>query len=307
MTQTAQSFDVEERRSYLGASEIAAVLGLDKWRTPLDVYNDKLGLTPSFEGNNHTERGNRLEAVAAEYYTELTGRKLRRYSRGYSHKQHEFIRGHIDRIVENESQIAEIKCPSIAAYRKIQREGLPDSWQIQMQAYMGISGHKKAVIIVFCADAWDLLHFEVDFDPIIYNPAIDGAVRFWRTHVLAGIPPELANGKKAEFEIAKTGGTVTLRDDEKFIEAAMLLREAIQLEKDAAELKELAKNKALEAVESVHGGYEGAGVRFYFSQKQGRKSFDKKRLAAENPNIDLSLYETVSNPYDEFRTYLISQ
>jgi predicted phage-related endonuclease len=77
----SQSFSASDRQKYLGASEIAAVLGIDKWRTPLDIYNSKLGLIAPFEGNNHTERGNRLEAIAADYYTELTGRKLRRYTK----------------------------------------------------------------------------------------------------------------------------------------------------------------------------------------------------------------------------------
>jgi putative phage-type endonuclease len=201
--QPSQQFSAEDRRKFIGASEIAAILGLDRYKTILDIYNSKLGLVPAFEGNAHTLRGQRLEAVAADYYFELTGRKLRRYTRAYAHKEHSFIQGHIDRIVEGESSIAEIKCPSVAAYRKIQREGLPDSWQIQMQVYMGLSGHKSCVVIVFCADAWDLLHFEIEFDADIYQASIDAAERFWNCHVLTGIPPELSNGKKPEFEIAK--------------------------------------------------------------------------------------------------------
>jgi putative phage-type endonuclease len=308
MTTTApsQTFTPEQRRKYLGASEIAAILGLDKWQTALDVYNSKLGLVSPFEGNQHTLRGQRLEAIAADYYCELTGRKLRRYTKAYAHKQYPFIAGHIDRIVEGESVIAEIKCPSFGAYRKIQREGLPDGWQIQMQVYMGLSSHKKCVIIVFCADAFDLLHFELEFDEAIFSPAIAAAADFWIKHVITEIPPDLEKTKKPEFELPKTDGSVTFRDDEMFIARAQTLREAIQLKRDGEELYELAKKDLLESIENLHGCYEGGGVRFYYSQREGRKTLDKKRLAAEHPELSLVDYEKTGNPYDEFRPYLIN-
>jgi len=72
MTKTAQAFTAEERRKYIGASEVAAVMGYDRYRTPLDVFREKTGLSTPFEGNNHTERGNRLEPIAAQLFTELT-------------------------------------------------------------------------------------------------------------------------------------------------------------------------------------------------------------------------------------------
>jgi putative phage-type endonuclease len=305
---TSQSFSASDRQKYLGASEIAAVLGIDKWRTPLDIYNSKLGLVAPFEGNNHTERGNRLEAIAADYYTELTGRKLRRYTKAYAHKEHSFIQGHIDRIVEGESVIAEIKCPSIAAYRKIQREGLPDGWQIQMQVYMGLSGHKQCVIIVFCADAWDLLHFELEFDDAIYTPAILAGATFWNEHVVTQTPPNAEqSGKKTDIEFAKTDGTVTFRDDETFIAKSVALIEAIQLTADAEQLFEMAKKEYLEAIEDSPGIYECAGLRVHYNERPGRKTFDKKALAAKHPEIDLSDFEKVGNPYKEFRSYILNR
>jgi putative phage-type endonuclease len=304
----SQTFSATDRQKYLGASEIAAVLGVDKWHSPLDVYNSKLGLVAPFEGNNHTLRGQRLEAIAADYYAELTGRKLRRYTRAYAHKQHSFIQGHIDRIVEGESVIAEIKCPSIAAYRKIQREGLPDSWQIQMQVYMGLSGHKQCVIIVFCADAWDLLHFELEFDEAIYTPAIAAGAKFWTDHVLTQTPPDPEpTGKKPDFELAKTDGTVTFRDDEPFIARSVALIEAIQLAADAEQLFEMAKKEYLEAIEDTPGIYECGGLRVHYNEQPGRKTFDKKALAAKHPEIVLSDFEKVGNPFRVFRPYVLSR
>lgn len=73
--------DQQARRlGTLGASEVAAVLGLDKYRTAGDVYLEKRGLVEPFEGNRFTEWGNRLETVIAEWAAEKLNDSLIRLS-----------------------------------------------------------------------------------------------------------------------------------------------------------------------------------------------------------------------------------
>lgn len=300
-TATAQSFDAAERRQYIGASEIAAVMGLDRWRTPLDVFQEKTGLVEPFTGNKHTERGNRLEAIAAELFTELTGQKLQRRNQAYTHPAHPFIVGHIDRVFVGEKKLAEIKCPSIAAYRKYQREGLPESMVIQMQMYLGLTGYKSGVWIVFCADAWDLATFEIEFDHAIYSAAVNAAFEFWTRNVATGTAPEI----DAKTDVAiEASGSVTFRDDEAFIAKSAALREAIELERDAAELKEIAKKEFIECIEDAPGIYECPGLRVHYNLRPGRKSLDKKAMAADG--IDISKYEKTGSSFKEFRPYLLS-
>lgn len=61
------SFD---RLSGIGASEAAAVLGLDPFRTPFQVWLEKTGRAAPFAGNAYTDLGNRLEPVVADLYAE---------------------------------------------------------------------------------------------------------------------------------------------------------------------------------------------------------------------------------------------
>ena len=37
---------LKERRSGIGGSDAAAILGVSPWRTALDVYSDKRGISP---------------------------------------------------------------------------------------------------------------------------------------------------------------------------------------------------------------------------------------------------------------------
>jgi len=64
------------RRRGIGASDVAAVCGLSKFRTPLHVYLDKLGLLP--DDDTPSKRwGRLLEEVVAQAYAEETGREVR--------------------------------------------------------------------------------------------------------------------------------------------------------------------------------------------------------------------------------------
>lgn len=305
MTAQAQAFSPEERKSYLGASEIAAAVGLDKWKTRLDLFNEKLGLVAPFTGNAHTERGNRLEAIAADYYTEKTGHKLRRRSEEFRHPVHSFIVGHVDRVVVGEKRLIEIKCPTLGAFRKLQREGLPPSYIIQANAYMGLSGIPNLTYVIFCADAWDAAIFDIDFDADLFAGSIAGAVAFWTGHVLPMIPPDLVANEKPALELEAVGGEVVRRDDPAWAEAAQLLREAEQIKRDGEELFELAKGKVLDAIEAAEGVYEGAGLRLYYKSQAGRKTFDKKALQAAHPELDISRFEKVGKPSTPFRPFWI--
>lgn len=298
----------EDRTKFIGASEFAACLGLDPYKTPLDLFYLKTGAVAPFGGNKHTQRGVKLEAMACAEFTAIDGRKLIRRNAAYEHPEHSFIVGHVDRVFVGEKRIAEVKAPSVAAFRKMQREGLPTSYIIQANGYLGLSGFKHLTFIIFCADLWEVASFDIEFDETIYNAAISAAVKLWNDHILQGIPPVPVPADKPNIEFMQVGGSnITFRDDEAFTNAAQLLREAIQLEKDASELKELAKTRILETIERQYGSYQGGGIRFHWSQKAGRKTFDKKALAAAHPEINLEPFEKQGNPYDEFRPYIIGE
>jgi putative phage-type endonuclease len=293
-----------KRQTYLGATDIAAILGVDIYRTALDVYNEKLGLVPAFAGNKQTERGQRLEAVAAQEYTRETGRKVHRRSTELIHPKYDFIRGHIDRRVVGDKRPVEIKCPSRGMFHKIKREGLPDSWIVQMQTYLWLDESSVGDFAPFCADAWETLPFEVPAQPEMYEQIEHIAVLFWTENVLKGVPPKAVSADKPLIEFAKVAGAVESREDTAFLEAAEILREAKQLESDGKELLALAKQQIKKAVDGKFGKYRGGCLKaLHYSISQGHLKFDKSLLAAEHPEIDISRYETRGDPFEVLKPY----
>ena len=61
------------RRKGLGGSDIAAILGISKWRTPMDVWVEKMGLVEPSEESYAMMRGRILEDAIAQWYGEFTG------------------------------------------------------------------------------------------------------------------------------------------------------------------------------------------------------------------------------------------
>ena len=45
-----------DRRTYLGSSDVAAILGLSKWKTPVDVYFEKIGQGASLGESSRSAR-----------------------------------------------------------------------------------------------------------------------------------------------------------------------------------------------------------------------------------------------------------
>lgn len=64
------------RKMGVGGSEIAAVMGLDPYKSKLDVWLEKTGQAPPFAGNAATDLGNRLEPIVADLYSEEMGVRL---------------------------------------------------------------------------------------------------------------------------------------------------------------------------------------------------------------------------------------
>ena len=64
-----------KRRGFLGASDVAAVLGVSPWAGPLDVYLDKIHAVEMQE-SRAMRRGHAMEPVIADWYAEETGREI---------------------------------------------------------------------------------------------------------------------------------------------------------------------------------------------------------------------------------------
>lgn len=90
-----------ERTGYLGASDVAVIAGVSPWKTPFELYLEKIGeLDPevrqSTSDRDRRERGHRLEDVALDWDAELRGLSIERIRRDVVHPRMPFVVVHPD-------------------------------------------------------------------------------------------------------------------------------------------------------------------------------------------------------------------
>lgn len=298
MAEALRTAFLAERRKGLGGSDVGAIFGLDRYRTPEDVWLEKTGqVVPIDAPSGDKERGVRLEPIAREMYAEQYGVKIIRQVETFVHPKKPWMRGNVDGIIVDpigENAVAEVKCPSLGMYSKIKREGLPDSWKLQGQHYLEVSGLKRLVWIIFCADRWELIHFEQVRDEEIIALIIAKEEEFWMFVETMTPPPPVLRDIKDEPEIVEVG-QVTIRRDEAFVLAIAQLREAKDLKATAEQLEQQAIDRVKELA-GKPGIYEGPGARIYFREQNGRKTFDKEALANVKPLDRLSV-GAILTPY----------
>jgi putative phage-type endonuclease len=140
----------EDRSGYIGASDCAAVLGLSRFKTVLQVWAEKTG---TVEPEDISEKlnvwlGNELEEIVAKKFTKDTGKKVHRVNDAYIHKNHDFIRCHIDRKVEGENAILQCKTASAWMAKHWEGEEIPQEYILQEYHELACSGYEKAYIAV---------------------------------------------------------------------------------------------------------------------------------------------------------------
>ncbi len=295
------------RRDGIGGSDVGAVLGMDPYRSPLDVYNDKIGLTFGPEETPAMRRGRVLEPAVADEYTRATGRRVRRQP-PHIHKDFAWIRCTVDRQILADPEtsprgtsLLEIKTAASHVFRKMKLEGLPERYVLQLQHSLAVWGYEWGAFAVLCPDTWELLHFDVETDRELVDQLLDRETAFWK-RVTDRTPPEIE--APAPVKLPKVGGSLVKMPGEEWAAAAAALLEARQILDEANQLKASAQARVLLLMDAAGTDVaEGAGIRVYHKEQAGRVTTDYKALLVEHPEIELAKYQRQGQPFKSFRIY----
>jgi putative phage-type endonuclease len=193
-----------ERTSFIGGSDCAAVLGLSRWKTPLEVWAEKTGniVPEDISEKLHIKLGNRLEEVVAELFCEKTGKKVRRVNETLFHKQHSFLGANIDRRVVGEDTILECKTCSAWKAKEWEGEDIPQEYVLQCLHYLAVTGAQKAYIAVLIGN--QNFHFkEILRDEKIISDILKREVSFWQDFVEPKIMPAAMVSKNDDDALFK--------------------------------------------------------------------------------------------------------
>lgn len=193
MSLTAEQLAV--RQTGLGASEIAAVAGLDPHRTPLDIWMLKRGLAEPFPGNEFTRWGNRLEAVIAGAYAETRGVLLDTRDT-LRHAGEPWMLATPDRVVlesgGTEERLLQVKNRGLRQADRWGEPGtdqVPDEVAAQCHWEMAVTGLALCDVAVLIGGN-DFRIYTLRRDAEIEAALTGIGRRFWFDHVVAGVRPD---------------------------------------------------------------------------------------------------------------------
>lgn len=293
------------RREGIGASEIAAIMGLSKWATPYEIWERKTQQAetePEVVGDARW-RGHDLEQHVATWWAAETGRTIDESTvEDYTLVDDErpYMRVSPDReyIVDEatgERGILECKTTRLG----VSADDVPLAWLLQLQMNLGVSGYKHGSL-AWLSGSLEYGYIDVEFNPDLFNTICEVAERFWTENVQGGVAPAAVNNDDLTKKYPQSSSEA-VEASEAVIEAIERLKD---VKKQIAALDDVKDELEVEIKEAL-----GTAETMKFCDKivatwksaAPSKKFNEKRFAAEHPE----LYESYKEEKAGTRRFLI--
>ena len=256
----------------LGASEIAAVAGLNPHASPWDVWLTKTGQS-TFSGNELTEWGHRLEPAIRLRYCDETGAVVVVPGGSMFHRVHAWVRATPDGMVwdgATPERIEELRSATPVALRDATASRLfqaknvnewearmagwadacPDHVQLQEQWEMLVTGAPEADVCALIGGNTWVMH-RVFFDARIANDLLEIGAAFMRD-LAQGIQPKVdgsdACSRHLRAQLRKRDAIVEVVADADLESAVQTWHDAHVEIARAAARKEAARNTVMAAI-----------------------------------------------------------
>lgn len=322
--------ELEERRGYLGSSEVAAALGKSKWTSPWKIWAEKTGrIEVESVDNKYTRRGQRLEPVLLEWFEEESGQledghwvepnRTKEGSQLTVQGPEPWMRatpdGYLwdvgDPAAARNKPIALVEAKTASWHQRGNwgEEGtdeIPEEYLVQVVWQMAcVEVDRTYVAALVDGDfRWYLVYRDHELEARV----LAAAGRFWRDYVLGDKEPE-PDGSDSTREAIEAICPHYVEDmlvgDAHADRLASELRERTMARKDAERAEEAAKQALMGRIRD-RSGWEGPGGKVYWKRPKPRAVTNYRAIVEElKPDEEtLARHTRVTNPKRSFRAYL---
>lgn len=299
---------LDERRKSLGGSDMGAVLGLNRFRSPYSVWADKTGKLPDAEDTEAMRIGRDLEPYVLRRFAEKSGLKTRHIHALLRNDAFPHIHANVDSVVVGQKAGVEAKTASALNTRAFSGGDFPESYYAQCVTYLAITGYQRWYLAVLIMGK----EFKIYQMTRIFNDAVpdwcessiyvsDGELQalaaaaedFWK-YVETNTPPPVDG-------LSATGEALTAiykQSNDETVDLTAVdssIRNYLAIKKQVDELSNLMeeqKNQIMAYMGEAERG-EAGNVRISW-KTQTRETFDKKSFQKAHPEINLSQYRKIS-------------
>jgi len=283
------------RREHICSTDVGAILGFNKYRSPFQVYVDKLNLVPpdDLSRNVAVQVGVAMEPVLLRWYQEdhkdlqvipNAGQEL------FLHPSRSLFAATPDALVQGGAGPGGVEAKTAGGYGDEWGDAgtdvIPDSYLFQAHWNIG----------VLQADWWDVVvamtgrnrhrEYHIVRDPEFLGTLQDSLMRWWTDHIIARRPPPTTGTEPDAQVLAKlypASNEVMLTDTAEVTvaaleELAMNLQAAVMVRKQA-ETNELGLENAVKAIIADNAGLKGPWGTITWRRTKDREDVDWKTVS----------------------------
>lgn len=183
------------RRSAIGSSDMAAILGLDPYRTPHAVWLEKTGRVEPEPSSQKAMIGTILEPSILKLVSEEIGRPIVPVHDPFAKG---ILKAHLDGMVDKAAfgqPIVEAKSSGLVdGWGEAGSDEIPDKVMVQVHHQMICSdSHEAFVGALLAKHGFTFSVYRIPYNPDLAEVIIHEAARFWEHVVQDTVPPEAAS------------------------------------------------------------------------------------------------------------------
>lgn len=211
---------LEVRKSGIGSSEVATILGLNPYDTPYLLWRRKIGLDEPKSETFAMKAGHYLEDAVARFWQDETGRVVIKSSAGdwiIRDADKPFLQVSPDRTFwlgasRSPSAKGILECKT--TQRQIAEGDVPGYWFCQVQYQLGVARLESGSLAWLSAGR-EFGYKDIEFDPDFYNWMVEEVEKFWVDNIVGGKEPDataVADVVK-KYAVHTNGKTVEASDE----------------------------------------------------------------------------------------------
>jgi putative phage-type endonuclease len=190
-----------DHKQKIGGSECAAALGLSKWKTPYQLYCEKVSEEDVQNiDNEYMYWGRALEPLIIERYKEITNNQVQIFldennkQQTFVHSKYKWLKAHIDGLVTNKNLILEAKSTRFFndEWGDINTDSIPIEYLIQCAHYCIVISEERKIEgadIAALGSTNDFRIYHYSRNKELEDFIIQKTHDFWHNHVLKLVPP----------------------------------------------------------------------------------------------------------------------
>lgn len=271
-----------ERRSYIGSSDVPALLGVSGYQGLIDLWLEKTGRTdPEPTTSRQADFGERVEPVLVQLAADMLDADTVEFNIRRTHPEHDWMRAQADGWLLDRRAVIESKAYGL--WNPVYREAWGDEWTDQVpysvmaQVVYSMHVHDAEVAYVTALVGGGVGHrvYELQRSQALMDEIVERASTFWHEHVLADVQPEGVPRMDTLVQMIRTPDK-TVEIDHSYPERYRALLDQAKLISDA---KDLLKAEIIHSMGDAEQGYTPYGSFTYLPNRHGTRTFRFKEAS----------------------------